>query len=64
MKASELVKHLNKLIKQHGDIDVMKYDNEYGGHYPTPKPKYCDSEETFSFDNKKDKFVSKKIIQL
>lgn len=64
MKASELVKHLNKLIKKHGDLEVMNVDLEYGGHYPTPKPKICNSEELFTFGGNGEKFVSKKIFQV
>ena len=64
MKASELIKHLNKLINKHGDIEVMITDNEFGDHYPVSKPKYCDSKKTFSFDDGNIKSTPEKIIVL
>lgn len=64
MKASELINHLNKLITKHGDLEVMKPDEEFGGHYSISKPKMCNSEKPFTFDNGKEKFVSKKIFEV
>lgn len=61
MKANELIKSLEKLIKKHGNLEIMVYNTEYGGHDVISSPKVGMSEEGFTY-NYKNNYVPKKIF--
>lgn len=37
MKASQAIKQIQELIDQHGDIDIVLYQDEFGFFYPAEK---------------------------
>ena len=34
MKVSELIKELEDFLEEHGDLEVMDYDEDIGRHFP------------------------------
>lgn len=44
MKASDLIKELEKLIEEHGDVDVTQDDEKYGGTLDVDRAYYRQGE--------------------